>query len=300
MIPYFERFMIRFPSIPALANASADEVMHQWTGLGYYARARNLHKTAQLVMSDYDGKLPIDPERLEALPGIGRSTANAIVAQCANRRAVILDGNVKRVLSRYFAVDGWPGQSSTLKTLWTRADELTPENRAADYTQAIMDLGALVCTRTRPACDACPVSTNCVALAQDTIDLYPNRKPRKALPTKTTAMLYIEAEGKVLLEKRSGKGVWAGLWSLPESDPDSVDATLSTLGIFEPELIRMKPFRHSFTHYHLDIIPYYIRCVSTGTLVGETNQMIWQDPSSPSEVGMSRPTVLLIERIGHL
>ncbi len=297
VIPYFERFMQRFPGIDDLARASVDEVLHQWTGLGYYARARNLHKTAVLVMEKCNGELPMDPGELEQLPGIGKSTANAIVAQCAGQRAAILDGNVKRVLARYFAIAGWPGNTSVAKALWVKAELLTPDARIADYTQAIMDLGAMVCTRARPACDVCPVRRDCQAKLTSTIDQYPGKKPKKTLPVKETTMLLIEARGQVLLAQRPSGGIWGGLWSLPECESESINETLSALGIFEASQVRLPEFRHSFTHYHLDITPVHIRCDQTTSRVSETNGILWLDPSEPEEIGLSKPTVKLIASI---
>ncbi|MDA0977532.1 MAG: A/G-specific adenine glycosylase, partial [Proteobacteria bacterium] len=249
VIPYFERFLARFPTVDRLAAANQDEVLHLWTGLGYYARARNLHKAAQQVMTDYNGEFPQTLEELTALPGIGRSTAGAILSICFGVRAPILDGNVKRVLTRVFAIEGWPGQAAVQKQLWAKADELTPSTRVADYTQAIMDLGALICRRSSPDCGACPFESDCLARQEDRIKAFPGSKPRKALPVRSTCMMVIQGKDGVLLEKRPPTGIWGGLWSLPESDEP--EAFLEQHGLQATEIASLAPFRHSFTHYHL-------------------------------------------------
>ncbi|MEX1236805.1 MAG: A/G-specific adenine glycosylase, partial [Pseudomonadales bacterium] len=208
VIPYFERFMQRFPSVHALAGATEDEVLHLWTGLGYYARARNLHKTARIISDDHRGKFPDTVNELCELPGIGRSTAGAIVSIAGGRRAPILDGNVKRVLARCFGIEGWPGQSNTANQLWQKAEELTPDRRVADYTQAIMDLGATLCVRAAPNCAACPMESICVANRGARVEQLPGKKPRKAMPIKSTCMLLVEnAAAELLLEKRDSRGV---------------------------------------------------------------------------------------------
>ena len=206
VIPYFERFIARFPDVQSLAEAPLDAVLEHWSGLGYYARARNLHKAALQIIADHGGEFPQDQEALQNLPGIGRSTAAAILAQAFEIPAAILDGNVKRVLARYYAIAGWPGRSDVLKRLWVAAEAHTPETRVQAYTQAIMDLGALVCTRRNPACERCPVVDGCAAFAADTQHLYPAPKPRKPLPERSTWALLIEdKQGRLLLERRPPK-----------------------------------------------------------------------------------------------
>ena len=219
VIPYFNRFMERLPDIPSLAETSTDEVLSLWSGLGYYARARNLQKAARLCVENHAGELPITPEALLALPGIGESTANAIYSQAWNQPAVILDGNVKRVLSRYFAVDGWPGKADVHKKLWNIAADLLPKNRGADYSQATMDLGATLCTRSKPECIACPVQKNCRARQQGSVHLFPAKRPRLKVTKKTFQMvILINDNNEVLLERRPPSGIWGGLWSLPADD----------------------------------------------------------------------------------
>lgn len=222
VIDYFQRFMARFPSLHALAEADVDEVLALWSGLGYYARARNLHKAARKVMHDFQGELPKTADELLTLPGIGRSTANAIIAQAHNERAVILDGNVKRVLARHQAIEGWPGQTRVETKLWAVADEYTPSHAAADYTQAIMDLGAMVCTRTQPNCKACPVADDCHGRLAGKLKELPTPKPKtlkKSLAM--TLMIWTNESDQVWLEKRPSKGIWGGLWCFPEPGADA-------------------------------------------------------------------------------
>jgi A/G-specific adenine glycosylase len=297
VIPYFERFVERFPTIDTLANASQDEVLHHWTGLGYYARARNLHAATQQVMADYNGEIPLEPETLESLPGIGRSTAAAIVSICSGKRATILDGNVKRVLARIFTIDGWPGNTRTLKALWEKAEILTPTKRAADYTQAIMDLGAMVCRRSSPVCDKCPFCTECQAKLSDAIHLYPGKKPKKALPVRATTMLVIEADGNILLEKRPPQGLWGGLWSFPETTDKTPEEFIQDLSL---ELTTQEPlesFRHTFTHFHLDISP--VRATVKGTMDGisDRERFYWFNPTNPRELGLTNPVTRVLNTL---
>ncbi|MBL6691258.1 MAG: A/G-specific adenine glycosylase [Pseudomonadales bacterium] len=294
VIPYYERFMQVFPTVDELAAATQDEVLHQWTGLGYYARARNLHKTAQIVMRDFNGEFPGTQEELESLPGIGRSTAAAIIAICTNQRAAILDGNVKRVLARVFGIGGWPGQTATLKALWEKAELLTPDQRVADYTQAIMDLGAMICTRSKPQCNACPFSGECHAKNSDSIAQFPGKKPKKEKPVRATTMLVIECDGEILLEQRESSGLWGGLWSFPESDdPDSY---LEAAGLDAHSRIPLTPFRHSFTHYHLDISPLHIH-VKVPNRVSDSDRTCWYNLETPQSIGLTRPVTRLLDAL---
>ena len=212
VIPYYQRFMTSFPSLKSLAGATEDQVLHHWSGLGYYARARNLHKTAKLLTSTLDGNFPESLEELEDLPGIGRSTAGAICAIAYQKTASILDGNVKRVLARHEAISGWPGASATTKILWRIAEKRTPKERTAAYTQAIMDLGATLCTRTKPRCQECPVKSDCKSLNAGNPESYAAKKPTKKIPTKTCFFLMIyNVSGEFILQKRKSKGLWGGL-----------------------------------------------------------------------------------------
>jgi A/G-specific adenine glycosylase len=217
VIPYFERFMERFPAAKDLAEADVDEVLSLWTGLGYYSRARNLHDSAIAIAEQHQGNMPKNIDALIALKGIGRSTAGAILSQAYNEPGIILDGNVKRLLTRLHAIEGWPGQSKIDKQLWQIATELTPNQRNADYTQAIMDIGATICKPKQPLCVACPMQARCQALALDRVASIPTPKPKKVLPHKTISVLLLKnQQGQILLEQRPSKGIWGGLWSLPE------------------------------------------------------------------------------------
>ena len=288
VIPYYERFMKRFPIVNDLANADQDEVLHLWTGLGYYARARNLHKAAKIVTEQYNGEFPDTQEALENLPGIGRSTAGAIRAIAFKQHASILDGNVKRVLARYYTVDGWPGDNKVAKVLWEHAETLTPEVRTADYTQAIMDLGATLCVRSRPLCDLCPVKMGCQAFAEKRIADFPGKKPKKDKPVKQTCMLIFENQrGELLLQQRPPSGLWGGLWSFPECDEIDLEAQVNG-----NPAERLAEFRHTFTHFHLDITPVRIR-IHDQSEVTEPNQQ-WYSPSTPSEIGLTRPVTKLL------
>ncbi|QTP60744.1 A/G-specific adenine glycosylase [Billgrantia antri] len=294
VIPYFERFMARFPCLAELAKASQDEVLHLWTGLGYYARGRNLHKAARQVMEAHGGELPVASlEALAGLPGIGRSTAGAIIAQSTGRRAVILDGNVKRSLSRLHAVTGWPGRPAVERRLWALAESYTPERRVADYTQAMMDLGATLCRRGTPDCQRCPFSDVCVAHARGEQRRFPESKPKKTLPTRATLMLVLQdAEGRVLLEQRPASGLWGGLWGLPQFD--DLAALRAWLDTHAPgaELDPAWPaFSHTFSHFRLDITPLPARI---GRLDSVGEGRCWYDPGNPGRVGLAAPVKALL------
>lgn len=254
VIPYYQRFMQRFPDVDALAAAPLDEVLHLWTGLGYYARARNLHRTATIVVSDHGGRFPAELDGLSALPGIGQSTAGAILAIGHGKRGVILDGNVRRVLCRFYAIDQWPGSTAAQRQLWALAEAATPHSEVAAYTQAIMDIGATVCTRSRPVCPQCPLQTGCQALANGQTSTLPMPRPRKALPERQTIMVLFVRDGTVLLQQRDASGLWGGLWSLPEvADEEMLQSWLQAHGAQLRE--RWPALRHTFSHFHLDIQP---------------------------------------------
>ena len=291
VIPYYQRFVSAFPDIQALARAEQDAVMHQWTGLGYYSRARHLHSAAQQVCARHNGHLPDDLDGLCALPGIGRSTAAAILAFAYGQRQPILDGNVKRVLARYHRVDGYAGTRATESQLWEWADRHTPTKRLADYTQAIMDLGATVCKRT-PRCVVCPVTAGCAAYRDGVTADYPAPKPRRNRPQKTIAMLLIRDElGQILLEKRPNHGIWGGLWSLPECEVDADIANWCecrlalTVDVESP----WPPIRHSFSHYHLDITPVPVRKRGELPMLMEQTDRIWYNPANPDDRGLAAP-----------
>ncbi len=258
VIPYYQRFMQRFPTVKSLADAPVDEVLQLWSGLGYYARGRNLHKAAQQVRDQYAGEFPQQFDQVAALPGIGRSTAGAILSLALGQHHAILDGNVKRVLARVFMQPGWPGETSVATALWEKAEILTPKQRVADYNQAMMDLGAGVCTRTKPACLLCPVNGFCAANKAQCQTDFPHRKPAKEKPVKQTAMLMLISPNKeVLLEKRPPAGIWGGLLSFPEIAVNGqVDSWCQAqFGATVGQCQQWPTVRHTFSHYHLDITP---------------------------------------------
>ena len=261
--PYYERFLARFPTLEKLADAPLDDVLYLWSGLGYYARARNLHRAAQAVRCRRHGAFPQSEAEIRALPGIGRSTAAAIVAQAYGRRAAILDGNVKRVLARHFRVRGPVSAGATLRELWALAERCTPAKRAADYAQGMMDLGATVCARARPQCPACPLRGTCLARRYGDAERLPQRAARgpRRLERRRFFVLATKA-GACFVERRPAKGIWGGLWSPPERSAEmSVSAFLQGAGLEAVSVARAcsaPAFRHAFTHYDLDVAPVYI------------------------------------------
>ena len=296
VIPYYEKFMARFPDVQTLAAANQDEVLQYWAGLGYYARGRNLHKAAQVIVNDYAGEFPQDIDQVQQLPGIGRSTAGAILSLSRQQRHPILDGNVKRVLTRHQAMDGWPGQTAIEQQLWQLAEQRTPQQRVNDYTQAIMDLGATLCTRSKPACLLCPVQTDCEGFKQGKPTAFPVSKPKKTQPVKTTTMLLILNEAnEILLEKRPPAGIWGGLWSLPECDGDAAQWVEQQFGLNVIEQESWTPFRHTFSHYHLDITPQILRLANTHTArVMEGRETNWYKADQANNIGCAAPVTKLL------
>ena len=257
VIPYYQRFLARFPTLADLAAAQQDEVLALWSGLGYYSRARNLHRAARIVAAEHGGVFPRHREQVAALPGIGPSTAAAICAFAFGQRHAILDGNVKRVLCRFFGIDGYPGDRPVEARLWQIADALAPASGIEAYTQAQMDLGATVCSRSKPQCRLCPLQQGCVARIEGRAASLPTPKPKKANPERETVMLLVRQHDRLLLQKRPPTGIWAGLWSLPEIDSTLqaeawCQTALGCRGDIEPPLA---PFRHAFTHFRLHITP---------------------------------------------
>jgi A/G-specific adenine glycosylase len=300
VIPYFQRFMARLPTVEDLAAAPEDEVLHLWTGLGYYARARNLHAAAQQVVHALDGEFPADVEGLMALPGIGRSTAGAIASIAFGQRAAILDGNVKRVLARFHAVPGWPGKTDVHDRLWTIAEAHTPQARHADYTQAMMDLGATLCTRSEPTCGRCPLQADCAAYRTGTQRDFPGRKPRKPQPVKSTHFLMArDPQGRIWLEKRPGAGIWGGLWCFPElEDPAGAEGwCLDRFGRPPQTVARWPAFRHTFSHYHLDIAPLLLQLPSAPESVMADDRQLWYNVRQPPEIGLAAPVVGLLQQL---
>ena len=298
VIGYFERFLDRFPTVEALAAANEDDVLNLWTGLGYYSRARNMHAAAQMVIAA--GGFPANVAGLEALPGVGRSTAGAISSIAFGRPAPILDGNVKRVLTRYRGIDGWPGAGENLKQLWALAQTLMPAERCGAYTQAMMDLGATLCTRAKPACAICPINDECVARREGKTATIPAPKPRRNRPTRQTHMLLIESPAhEVLLEKRPADGIWGGLWSFPEcATADEIEVKLDRLAanVGREQAVALPLMNHDFTHYKLQIQPHHVKLRSRPTVVDEA-KLDWFALDRPLEVGLARPVTRLLEHL---
>ena len=261
VIPYFQRFLTRFPDVASLASADQDDVLALWSGLGYYARARNLHRAARIVVEQHGGVFPEHFETIAALPGIGRSTAAAIAVFVSGAREPILDGNVKRVLARCFGISGFPGGTKIEKRLWELAAGLLPERDVEAYTQGLMDLGAGICTRRRPRCEACPLGDKCAARRENRIAELPSPRPRKPVPEKSTVMLILQRNSEVLLEKRPEPGIWGGLWSFPEVSDAQEAATLSRgrFGAAVKADGALPVIRHGFTHFALNITPVLLR-----------------------------------------
>ncbi len=298
VIPYYERFMERFPTVESLAAAEVDEVLQHWSGLGYYARARNLHKAAKLVASELAGEFPQDVVALEQLPGIGRSTAGAIASISMGIAAPILDGNVKRVLCRLHAVEGWPGDKKVADQLWTIAEHYTLPERTQAFTQAMMDLGATLCTRSKPTCGICPLVEICAAAKTGKPSEYPHKKPKKEKPEKATWMLLLQHKEDLFLYRRPETGIWGGLWSFPEfSDEATAQQQLSLWTSASPSLERLEPFRHTFSHYHLDIHPLKVKLEQKPKRVMEAEQAIWYNRQQLSSLGVAAPIKKLIDSL---
>lgn len=299
VVPYYLRFMEAYPDVLRLANAPVDDVLRLWSGLGYYARARNLYKAACEIRDRHGGEFPRDFGEIVALPGVGRSTAGAIVALSRGERQPILDGNVKRVLARYHAVAGWPGSSAVARELWLLAEQHTPETRIASYTQAIMDLGATVCTRTRPACFACPLSNGCAAYATHRVGEFPAARPKKDKPRRQTHMVLALCNGDVYLERRPPSGIWGGLWSLPELERDDEleDWCRHRLAARPLEIERWTPLRHSFTHFDLDIRPVAVRVAEVSRKLEDAGGGVWYDYRKEAPFGIAAPVMRLIEQL---
>ncbi|GGG50156.1 A/G-specific adenine glycosylase [Pseudohongiella nitratireducens] len=337
VIDYYNRFMARFPDVQTLAAAGIDEVLHLWTGLGYYARARNLHRCAQTVAGSFQGHFPDTLEGLEALPGIGRSTAGAILSLGSGKYGVILDGNVKRVLCRVHAIDAWPGKTSTLKKLWQIAEQATPNKRVAAYNQAMMDLGATVCRRGKPDCARCPLNDICQGLHLGIADKLPVSKPKKALPRRQTCMLIFQTRDQVLMYRRPASGIWGGLWSFPEiplADANDKPASKTDVSKHLPTSNAWKDMviddivEHTFSHFHLRIYPAVyqgkdklqlpatvaeltgneeLRWVDVAQVLAQTSTIQRSEPqiseppgpadSGDSNLGLAAPVKKLLERI---
>lgn len=299
VIPYFEKFMASFPDIIALADADEDVVLHHWTGLGYYARARNLHKTAKIVRDQYDGEFPTNIEQVIALPGIGRSTAGAVLSLSLGQHHPILDGNVKRVLARYFMVEGWYGVKKVENQLWQLTEQLTPKGNVTEFNQAMMDLGASLCSRSRFECEACPLNSRCKAFNNAVVKQFPHSKPKKSVPKKSCHQLIIQCDDQVLMEKRPNSGIWGGLFSFFEFEKkEQLDAFLAQQGL-ELSVTQVEPFTHVFSHFELTINPHVLKVIKMPDVVNE-RQLVWYPLDQSIEVGLAAPTKKLVKQISTM
>ncbi len=307
VIPYYARFLQRYPDIGALAAASLDDVLAQWSGLGYYSRGRNLHKAARRIAEDHGGKFPDKADAIQGLPGVGRSTAAAIAVFAYGKRHAILDGNVKRILARYFGMDGYPGVKTNERRLWEKAEELLPDpggtgmgNHIEVYTQALMDLGATICTRARPKCAVCPLREGCLAFRESRVRELPMRRPGKRLPERKTSLLILIRQGKILLEKRLPAGVWASLWCFPEM-PGDEDTHAYCNRRFNMEVGLLPPmdeFHHTFTHFRLKIRPLPLQVVSLSPEIAEGDAGVkWFTPDEALGAAIPAPVRKLFARI---
>lgn len=299
VIPYFQRFMTKFPTVGRLAAAPLDEVLHLWTGLGYYARARNLHKAAQLIAEWHGGEFPQDFDAISALPGIGRSTAGAILSLALDRHYPILDGNVKRVLARYYAIAGRPGKKEVEQHLWRLSEQVTPARGVAQFNQAMMDLGAMVCTRSRPKCELCPLHRGCQAYATHSWASYPGKKPKQVLPEKTAWFLLLQDGNRVWLEQLPAVGLWGGLFCFPQfADPQALALWLTQRGLPSGQCEQLTAFRHTFSHFHLDIVPMWQKVGTIQRCMDEGNGL-WYNLAQPPAVGLAVPVERLLLQLSQ-
>ncbi len=303
VIPYFERFIKEFPNVEALAKANLDNVLHLWTGLGYYARARNCFKAAKTIVEDYKGQFPCTLDEMMALPGIGRSTAGAILSLAREKRHPILDGNVKRVLSRYHGIEGWSGKKQVEDELWSYAEAHTPsDDSVRDYTQAIMDLGATICVRRNPDCQACPFTTSCFAKKTGRQHEFPASKPKKIIPDRETVFAIIENnKGEVLLQQRPPTGIWGGLWCFPEFSSNELMAgeIKKQFACKIKQQTKYKSFKHTFSHFHLKIKPVHIRLEGQVNRVNDEGLSQWVSPAENSKLGFPAPVVSLLKELNN-
>src|SRR5512135_593859 len=297
VIPYYQRFTAAFPTIAALAAASEEQVLTHWSGLGYYARGRNLHKAARIIVEQFGGEFPRRFEDIVELPGVGRSTAAAVCALAYHERRAILDGNVKRVLARYCGIEGWAGEKKVEEELWRQAEALLPPQDVATYTQALMDMGATVCTRSRPKCVLCPVQADCVALQSDRIAELPSPRPRKAVPERHAVFLLLMHGNDILLEKRPGSGIWGGLWCPPQFD-DEVAARDWFLrnGMVASEGEKLETFTHTFTHFKLHITPLRVQ-LAHKPLRAMQPGMLWLDVGEALGAAIPTPVRKVLQQL---
>ncbi len=293
VIPYYQQFMKSFPTLKSLSDAKIDNVLSHWSGLGYYARARNLHKAAKIIQEQYSGIFPDTVEKIAELPGIGLSTAGAILSLSMNKRAVILDGNVKRVLARYFAIASPINNKNTIDQLWQYAEKLTPDQQAGHYNQAMMDLGATLCTRTKPRCTDCPLHRKCVAYLEFKPDNFPIKIIKKSRPVKKTIMLIIHNnKQEILLHKRPPSGIWGGLWGLPE-----INLKMDLKNYFT-KLRTLPEITHQFTHFTLEILPICVRLKNQRDLIKlDLGETVWYKQSSKLPGGVSTPVIKILQNL---
>jgi A/G-specific adenine glycosylase len=297
VIPYYQRFVASFPDIAALAAATEDQVLAHWSGLGYYARGRNLHKAAQIIVDKHGGEFPREFEQIIELPGIGRSTAAAVCALAWHQRRAILDGNVKRVLARYCGIEGWAGEKKVEEKLWQQAEELLPQDDIAIYTQSVMDMGSSICTRSKPKCVLCPVQADCVALRTERIAELPSPRPRKAVPERHAVFLLLMHGNDILLEKRPGSGIWGGLWCPPQFE-DEVAARdwFLRIGMEASEGEKLDEFTHTFTHFKLHITPLRIRLVRKPLRAEEAGR-VWLDVEEALGAAIPTPVRAMLNKL---
>jgi A/G-specific adenine glycosylase len=319
VIPYYQRFIGEFPAVELLAAAPLDRIMQLWSGLGYYSRARNLHRCAQALMQRFDGKFPQDTMALESLPGIGRSTAAAIASLAFGVPAAILDGNVKRVMARHFGIAGYPGEMAVQKRLWQVAERAVPTQEIEPYTQGLMDLGASVCLRSKPQCSKCPVNQSCVALRTAQVSLIPSAKPRAPLPERFVLLLMISRGDEILVLKRPPSGIWGGLWSLPElplsaaeyeehqcsaATRSQVLGWLADQGLVSDSMTTLATFDHRFTHFRLNILPLMVSLSSRAASVSSPAKwhvaepaMLWLKLQDVTDAALPKPVKSLLQAL---
>ncbi len=304
VIPYFRRFISSFPDVATLASASVDDVLAHWSGLGYYARGRNLHKAAQLIMQQHAGQFPQSMQLIETLPGVGRSTAAAVAALAFHQQHAILDGNVKRVLARWKGIAGWPGEKQVEEKLWQLAESLLPEQAGgkqhiAIYTQALMDLGATVCTRGKPSCDRCPVNADCIAKAEQRTAQLPTPRPKKIIPEKHATFLLLLHGSDILLQKRPEQGIWGGLWCPPQLDDGQgvVEDYLALHGWQVAERSELPEFSHAFTHFKLHLTPVVLRVQEKPGRMEQAESM-WLDVGEALLAGIPTPVRKMLQQLG--
>jgi A/G-specific adenine glycosylase len=296
VINYFENFLEVFPTLKDLAKAPSKKVMQHWAGLGYYTRARNLHKSAQICLENYNAELPLHYDQLIALPGIGRSTAGAILSQAHGKAFAILDGNVKRVLIRFHAINGDTNSSLVIKQLWQLSESHLPKNNLANYTQAIMDLGASICTRSKPRCSECPIKQHCQAFQSNCVEQFPNKKITKQIPKRELyALIILNARNEILLEQRPSKGIWGGLFSLPEASDSALGHELASQFITLNQVTALSSFKHVFSHFQLTIHPLMWQNSTPKLQIRDNNQYQWVNRNQLTQIGLPAPIKKLLQ-----